>query len=70
MSAYFGKSVDGKEIKDSDDLCMYLLESGHIATVPGSAFGAPNCVRISFANSDENMEEAMIRLKNALAKMS
>ena len=70
MSAYFGKSVEGKEIKDSDDLCMYLLESGHIATVPGSAFGAPDCVRISFANSDENMEEAMKRLKNALTKMS
>jgi len=70
LSKYFGKSVEGKEIKDSGDLCMYLLESGHIATVPGSAFGAPNCVRISFANSDENLEEAMKRLKNALSKMS
>ena len=70
MSQYFGKSVEGQEIKDSGDLCMYLLESGHIATVPGSAFGAPDCVRISFANSDENLEEAMKRLKNALAKMS
>jgi aspartate aminotransferase len=70
MSAYFGKSVEGKEIKDSSDLCMYLLESGHIATVPGAAFGAPNCIRISFANSDENLVEAMKRLKNALAKLS
>ncbi len=70
LSKYFGKSVEGQEIKDSGDLCMYLLESGHIATVPGSAFGAPDCVRISFANSDENLEEAMKRLKNALAKMS
>ena len=70
MSAYFGKSVEGKEIKDSGDLCMYLLESGHIATVPGAAFGAPNCIRISFANSDENLEKAMERLKNALAKLS
>jgi len=70
LSKYFGKSVEGQEIKDSSDLCMYLLESGHIATVPGSAFGAPDCVRISFANSDENLEEAMKRLKNALAKMS
>ena len=70
MSHYFGKSVEGQEIKDSSDLCMYLLESGHIATVPGSAFGAPDCIRISFANSDENLEEAMKRLKNALAKMS
>jgi aspartate aminotransferase len=49
---------------------MYLLESGHIAAVPGAAFGAPDCIRISFANSDENLEEAMKRLKNALAKMS
>ena len=70
MSAYFGKSVEGKEIKDSQDLCMYLLESGHIAAVPGAAFGAPDCIRISFANSDENLEKAMDRLKNALAKMS
>ena len=70
MSAYFGKSVEGKLIKDSVDLCMYLLESGHIATVPGSAFGAPDCVRISFATSDENLEKAMERLKNALSNMS
>jgi aspartate aminotransferase len=70
MSAYYGKSVEGKEIKDSSDLCMYLLESGHIATVPGAAFGAPKCIRISFANSDENLEKAMERLKNALAKLS
>jgi aspartate aminotransferase len=70
MSAYFGKSVEGKEIKDSGDLCMYLLESGHIATVPGAAFGAPDCIRISFANSDENLEEAMKRLKDALSKLS
>ncbi len=70
MSAYFGKFVEGKEIKDSQDLCMYLLESGHIAAVPGAAFGAPDCIRISFANSDENLEKAMDRLKNALSKMS
>jgi aspartate aminotransferase len=70
VSAYFGKSFEGKEIKDSGDLCMYLLESGHIATVPGAAFGAPDCIRISFANSDENLEKAMQRLKNALAKLN
>lgn len=70
MSAYFGKKVDGKPIENSGDLCMYLLESGHIATVPGAAFGAPGCIRISYANSDENLEEAMRRLKAALAGMS
>ncbi len=70
VSAYFGKSRDGTKIENSLDLCMYLLESGHIATVPGAAFGAPDCIRISFANSDENLVEAMKRLKEALAKLS
>jgi aspartate aminotransferase len=69
MSYYFGKKAGDKTIENSGDLCMYLLESGHIATVPGAAFGAPGCVRISFANSDENLEEAMKRLKAALAKL-
>jgi aspartate aminotransferase len=70
MSHYYGKKVDDKVIENSGDLCMYLLESGHIATVPGAAFGAPDCIRISFANSDENLEEAMKRLKDALARLS
>jgi aspartate aminotransferase len=69
MSYYFGKKAGDKAIENSGDLCMYLLETGHIATVPGAAFGAPGCVRISFANSDENLEEAMKRLKAALAKL-
>jgi aspartate aminotransferase len=69
MSYYYGKKVDDQVIENSGDLCMYLLESGHIATVPGAAFGAPGCIRISFANSDENLEEAMKRLKAALAKL-
>jgi aspartate aminotransferase len=51
------------------DLCIYLLEVGHIATVPGSAFGMDGCVRISYANSDENLEKAMQRLKDALAAL-
>jgi aspartate aminotransferase len=70
LSHYFGKKIGDQTIENSGDLCMYLLESGHIATVPGAAFGAPDCVRISFANSDENLEEAMKRLKAALAKLS
>ncbi len=70
VSYYYGKKAGDRTIKDSGDLCMYLLESGHIATVPGAAFGAPNCIRISFANSDENLEEAMKRLKAALAKLN
>ena len=70
MSAYIGKSVDGRKIENDMDLCIYLLEVGHIATVPGSAFGADGCVRISYANSDENLEKAMDRLKKALAALS
>lgn len=70
VSHYYGKKIGDQTIKDSGDLCMYLLESGHIATVPGAAFGAPNCIRISFANSDENLEEAMKRLKAALARLN
>lgn len=70
MSTYLGKSVDGRKIENDMDLCIYLLEVGHIATVPGSAFGADGCVRISYANSDENLEKAMERLKKALAALS
>jgi len=69
MSFYFGKSFGDRKINDSMDLCIYLLEEGHIATVPGSAFGAEGCVRISYANSDENLEKAMARLKKALAAL-
>jgi aspartate aminotransferase len=70
FSTYIGKSVDGRKIETDMDLCIYLLEVGHIATVPGSAFGADGCVRISYANSDENLEKAMQRLKKALAALS
>jgi aspartate aminotransferase len=66
MSAYYGKSYNGTIIKNSSDLCMYLLDKGHIATVPGSAFGEDKCIRISFATSDEKLEKAMDRLENAL----
>jgi aspartate aminotransferase len=69
FSSYLGKSVNGKKIENSMDLCLYLLEDAHIATVPGSAFGAEGCVRISYANSDENLNKAMKRLKDALAAL-
>lgn len=70
FSAYFGRSYQGKKIENSMDLCLYLLEKGHIATVPGAAFGAEGCVRISYANSDENLEKAMQRLKDALVALT
>ena len=67
FSAFFGKKAGTRTINNSMDLCLYLLEEGHIATVPGSAFGVEGCVRISYANSDENLVKAMERLKSSLA---
>lgn len=68
-SSYFGKSYNGKTINTSTDLAMFLLEEGHIASVGGVAFGAPDCIRFSYATSDENIIEAMSRLKATLAKL-
>jgi aspartate aminotransferase len=70
VSSYFGKSHNGKTINSSNDLALYLLNEGHIGTVPGEAFGEPECIRISFATSDENLTEAMSRMKGALAKLA
>jgi aspartate aminotransferase len=69
-SSFFGKSVNGRQINNSDDLCMYLLEEGLVALVGGEAFGAPNCFRISYAASEETLTKAMNRIKEALAKLS
>ena len=69
-SAYFGKSFNGKPIENSGDLAMYLLEKGHVACVGGGAFGAPDCVRFSYATSDENLVKAFGWIKEALAKLS
>jgi len=68
--SYFGKSFNGRVIENSGDLAMYLLEEGHVAAVGGGAFGAPNCLRFSYATSDENIVEAMRRVKEALAKLN
>ena len=69
VSAFFGKSYNEYVIKDSHDLCMYLLDEGLIALVSGDAFGAPACIRISYAASEETLTEAMRRMKNALEKL-
>jgi aspartate aminotransferase len=70
VSAYFGKSApDGKVINNSFDLSMYLLNDSYVAVVSGEAFGAEECIRISFAASDAKLEEAMERLKVSLAKL-
>ena len=70
-SYYFGKKTSsGRAIENVGDLAMYLLEEGHVAAVGGAAFGAPDCIRFSYAASDENITEAMRRVKEALGKLS
>ena len=66
---FFGKSNGERKIADSDDLAMYLLEEAHVACVGGASFGAPECIRMSYATSDENIVEAIRRIKEALAKL-
>ncbi len=68
-SAYLGKSFNGEKIATAADLAMYLLNEAKVACVGGNAFGAPNCIRMSYATSDENIEKAMARIKDALAKL-
>jgi len=68
-SSYFGKADGDRVIRTSTDLAMYLLEVGHVATVGGDAFGSPECFRMSYATSDENIIEAMRRIKEALARL-
>ncbi|MFM1969959.1 MAG: hypothetical protein RL152_1336 [Bacteroidota bacterium] len=70
VTAYFGKKNGEEVIKDADDLCMYLLNTAHVSTVTGRAFGEPTCIRISFANSMEKIEDAMGRISAALAKLA
>lgn len=68
-SGFYGKCYEGKTINNSTDLAMFLLEEGHVATVGGDAFGDPECFRMSYATSDDNIREAMRRIKETLAKL-
>jgi aspartate aminotransferase len=68
-SSFYGKKYGDRVIKDSMDFAMYLLEVGHVATVGGAAFGSPECFRMSYATSEENIIEAMQRIKNCCAKL-
>lgn len=70
VSAYLGKSFGGKKIETDGDLCMYLLEEAHVATVSGTAFCLPGYIRLSYAASDEALAEAMKRIGDALAKLA
>ncbi|MGB8357209.1 MAG: pyridoxal phosphate-dependent aminotransferase [Bacteroidales bacterium] len=69
ISSFLGKSFDGKVINNADDLSLFLLSEARVALVSGSAFGAPDCIRISYATSDDKITEAVRRIKEALGKL-
>lgn len=68
ISHFFGKTIKGHKINDATDLSMFLLEEALVATVTGDAFGSPNCIRLSYAASEAQIEEAMKRIKTALSQ--
>ncbi len=68
-SSFYGKSYGSYTVNSSTDLAMYLLDEAHVATVGGDAFGDPECFRMSYATSDDNIKEAMSRIKEALGKL-
>ena len=68
ISHYFGKTIDGFEINNASDMSMFLLEKAYVATVTGDAFGNPNCIRISYAASTEQIKKAVERIKSAVEK--
>lgn len=67
ISDFFGKTIQGKEIKNANDFSMLLLEKANVATVTGEAFGAPNCIRLSYAASELQLREAIKRIKEVLS---
>ena len=70
VKEYFGKKNGSEVLNNADDLCMYLLNTAHVSTVTGSAFGEPTCIRLSFANSMKNIETGLARIKQALLKLN
>lgn len=66
VSYYFGKTIKGKTIENANEFALFLLEEAHVATVTGEAFGNPDCIRISYAASQEKIKTAIKRIKNAL----
>ena len=70
ISEYFGKSDGQNTINNASDLSMYMLDHAHVSVVTGEAFGDPNCIRLSYAASEEDLREAIKRIKEALAKLS
>ena len=70
ISGLFGKSHNGKTLNNSDDVAMFLIEEAHVATVSGSAFGTPECIRLSYAAADEILAEAARRIREAVSKLA
>jgi aspartate aminotransferase len=68
ISYFFGKTIKGHEIKDATDFSLFLLEEALVATVTGDAFGNPECIRISYAASEAQIEEALKRIKSAVSE--
>ena len=66
VSSYFGKTIQGKTIENANDFALFLLEEAHVASVTGEAFGNSDCIRISYAASEEEIKTAVERIKNAL----
>ncbi|MBS9522525.1 pyridoxal phosphate-dependent aminotransferase [Litoribacter ruber] len=69
VTSFFGKSAGKHTVNNADDLCIYLLEEANVSLVTGAAFGAPQCVRLSYAASEDELKEALKRIKEALAKL-
>ena len=67
ISNYFGKTIQGQKIENATDFSMFLLEKAHVATVTGDAFGNPNCIRLSYAASEIDIETAIDRIKKSLS---
>jgi aspartate aminotransferase len=70
VSYYFGKKDGETTLNNADEICLYLLERALVALVSGAAFGAPNCIRLSYATSEENIVEACSRIKKALESLN
>ncbi len=70
VKSYYGKKAGNEEINNASDLCMYLLNTAHVSTVSGDAFGEPSCIRISFANNMKNIEEGLKRIKKGLEQIA
>lgn len=69
ISSYYGKKDGDKEVNNANDFCLYILENAHVSLVLGDAFGDPNCVRLSYAASEEDLKKALTSIKEVLARL-